>query len=139
MNIDLTMPQPNYNYFRDYDPNVGRYLESDPIGVGGGANSYIYATNNPTTLIDPHGLQPFDPGPPPPDPAPGFSAPGFDTFRDPRNPWLPPNWQNRKSGRCPPYYRVTGTYQGQRVEGIIPLVKEEVYEEVNCITILFCT
>ena len=30
----------HYNYFRDYDPATGRYLETDPIGLAGGANLY---------------------------------------------------------------------------------------------------
>ena len=48
---------PNYNYFRDYDPNVGRYVESDPIGLAGGSYStYAYANENPVSLSDPMGL-----------------------------------------------------------------------------------
>ncbi len=45
----------NYNYFRDYDPALGRYVESDPIGLLGGLNPYIYVDNNPLGGIDPSG------------------------------------------------------------------------------------
>jgi RHS repeat-associated protein len=45
----------NYNGARDYDPTSGRYIESDPIGLGGGVNTYVYAGNNPLSFIDPFG------------------------------------------------------------------------------------
>jgi RHS repeat-associated protein len=44
-----------YNYFRDYDPALGRYVESDPIGLRGGLNLYLYASD-PITQVDPDGL-----------------------------------------------------------------------------------
>jgi RHS repeat-associated protein len=47
-----------YNYFRDYDPATGRYLEADPIGLQGGANLYAYVGANPVNAIDPQGLAP---------------------------------------------------------------------------------
>ena len=45
----------HYNYFRDYDPATGRYVEADPIGLKGGVNVYAYALGNPVKYTDPKG------------------------------------------------------------------------------------
>ena len=44
-----------YNYMRDYDPTLARYLSSDPLGTRGGRNKYGYASANPQNLVDPSG------------------------------------------------------------------------------------
>ena len=44
-----------YNYFRDFDPSLGRYVQSDPIGLWGGMNTYVYVGGAPLTRIDPDG------------------------------------------------------------------------------------
>jgi RHS repeat-associated protein len=31
----------HYNYFRDYDPAIGKYKQADPIGLAGGSNLYV--------------------------------------------------------------------------------------------------
>ena len=46
----------SYNWHRYYDPETGRFLIHDPIGLNGGLNLYEYANNNPINQIDPKGL-----------------------------------------------------------------------------------
>lgn len=46
----------HYNYFRNYTPATGRYVQSDPIGLRGGLSSYGYAGANPILYSDPEGL-----------------------------------------------------------------------------------
>lgn len=46
----------HYNYFRDYDPTTGRYIEADPIGFDAGPNLYAYVDGNPITRTDWFGL-----------------------------------------------------------------------------------
>lgn len=48
----------SYNYFRDYDPATGRYVESDPIGLRGGSNTYSYVNAKALSFADPMGLAP---------------------------------------------------------------------------------
>ena len=55
----------SYNYFRDYDPSIGRYMQSDPIGLfptvidaHATLSTFSYVAGNPMTAIDPSGLSP---------------------------------------------------------------------------------
>ncbi|MFH1157907.1 MAG: RHS repeat-associated core domain-containing protein, partial [Pseudomonadota bacterium] len=48
-----------YNWNRYYNPAIGRYISSDPIGVWGGLNTFGYVGQNPVMGIDPMGLEVF--------------------------------------------------------------------------------
>jgi len=46
-------------YFRAryYDPELGRFISEDPIGLDGGVNQYVFAKNDPINRSDPSGLE----------------------------------------------------------------------------------
>ncbi len=46
----------HYNFLRHYDPKIGKYLRTDPIGLRDNINLYIYSQSNPINLVDPFGL-----------------------------------------------------------------------------------
>jgi RHS repeat-associated protein len=93
----------HYNYFRDYEPGIGRFLKSDPIGLQGGANTFAYGLSDPIARKDADGLQvvcapgwPCIPLPPPihavPPPGEIVPPPGIDFPPKPRPgiPTIPP-------------------------------------------------
>lgn len=49
----------HHNRYRTYDPQLGRYLQADPIGMAGGKNPYNYVNQNPLNGVDPDGLLNF--------------------------------------------------------------------------------
>jgi len=78
--------QLNYNYFRDYEPGTGRYVESDPIGLEGGLNTYLYGLAGPFRFIDPLGLYPGE------DALRCFLGPHPETCLQRNPPQEPTNW-----------------------------------------------
>lgn len=52
----------HYNHHRDYESTSGRYVQSDPIGIAGGINTYGYGMFSPLVHVDPYGLNPLEDG-----------------------------------------------------------------------------
>jgi RHS repeat-associated protein len=126
----------HYNYFRDYDPAVGKYTESDPIGLEGGLSTYAFVSSAPIDLIDPTGLQEFDPGQVQ-DPFPGKRGPAGGG-RDRRTPFTPKN--QGKNGNCAPYWSVTWFNGGDAErKSLVPLVREKKLFETDCFVAVECT
>jgi hypothetical protein len=69
-----------------YDPTLGRFIQSDPIGLKGGNATYTYALSAPLTLKDPRGLKPIFPKKDDiPDPNPASPTPPFP--KDNKDEW----------------------------------------------------
>jgi RHS repeat-associated protein len=82
----------HYNYFRDYDPAIGRYIQSDPLGLSAGLNTYGYVDASPLTGFDPKGLANSGPYPKP-QPGQGRGTKDLCQYYDD---------QCARSGKCDP-------------------------------------
>ena len=91
-----------YNGARYYDPASGRFPQSDPAGLRGGINSYVYGLNDPLTYIDPTRFAPTQPPVGPFSPAdPGGRIPDASEIPGdvPGGPWSPaPNNSGQRPG-----------------------------------------
>ena len=117
----------HFNFYRDYDPNTGRYLEADPIGIEAGGNLYAYADGNPATQGDPLGLFSLgDPASWPTIPAPIAQAIiGFgDSFGIPE--WLRDDELDQFVDKCSPAY-IWGRRIGF-VWGLVPFAERGLAE-----------
>lgn len=79
---------------RFFSPETGRYLTPDPIGLAGGINPFVYASNNPLSRIDPWGLADLN-----------LFKPGTPILSDQTDGWNPPDYYS-VSGHGTPIYMV---------------------------------
>ncbi|HWA11770.1 MAG TPA: RHS repeat-associated core domain-containing protein [Burkholderiales bacterium] len=110
----------HYNYYRDYSTETGRYIQSDPIGIHGGPNSYAYVNSSPMLYTDPRGLHAypwkagpnFNPNPCPcpqvPSSPPGASCPA-NIQQATNNQWNPSWLYSQVQNKGPWDYKQQGS------------------------------
>ncbi|WP_221282062.1 RHS repeat-associated core domain-containing protein [Chiayiivirga flava] len=113
----------HYNYFRDYSPPEGRYIESDPIGLVGGISTYSYVRGRPLLLTDPFGLADLRCGP------------GYRAVPNPNNP-SSSSWLCLSDPESDPDERICVT--GECASGILPNRKLTCQQSCNLWVGLIC-
>ena len=81
----------HYNWNRYYDAVTGKYITSDPIGLFGGLNTYLYANANPLKFFDSNGLL--------------FGLPAGESFGDSAAQY----WADRQIATGNPLYAIPGS------------------------------